>query len=47
MRVAIAEVDGSNAREFGFGTSGPWHPGEPVGTNEPTPDPDESFARER
>jgi Tol biopolymer transport system component len=26
--LAIADADGSNVREFGFGASGPWHPGE-------------------
>lgn len=26
--LAIADADGSNVREFGFGGSGPWHPGE-------------------
>jgi len=26
--LAIADADGSNVREFGFATSGPWHPGE-------------------
>jgi Tol biopolymer transport system component len=25
--LAIADSDGSNVREFGFGASGPWHPG--------------------
>jgi Tol biopolymer transport system component len=25
--LAIADADGSNVREFGFGASGPWHPG--------------------
>lgn len=26
--LAIADADGSNVRAFGFGASGPWHPGE-------------------
>jgi hypothetical protein len=26
--LAIAEADGSSVRQFGFGESGPWHPGE-------------------
>ena len=26
--LAIADADGSNVRAFGFGFSGPWHPGE-------------------
>ena len=26
--LAIADADGSNVRTFGFGASGPWHPGE-------------------
>jgi Tol biopolymer transport system component len=26
--LAIADADGSNVREFGFGVPGPWHPGE-------------------
>ena len=25
--LAIADADGSNVREFGYGASGPWHPG--------------------
>ena len=25
--LAIVDADGSNVREFGFATSGPWHPG--------------------
>ena len=25
--LAIADADGSNVREIGFGASGPWHPG--------------------
>ena len=25
--LAIADADGSNIREFGFGSAGPWHPG--------------------
>ena len=45
LQLAIADADGSNAREFGFGTSGPWHPGGPVEANEPTPTTVESFAR--
>jgi Tol biopolymer transport system component len=28
--LAIADADGSNVREFGYGASGPWHPGTPV-----------------
>lgn len=27
LRLAIADADGSNVREFGFAASGPWHPG--------------------
>ena len=41
--LAIADADGSNVREFGYGTSGPWHPGEPVQPDETTLD--ESFER--
>jgi hypothetical protein len=26
--LAIADSPGSNVREFGFGFTGPWHPGE-------------------
>jgi Tol biopolymer transport system component len=33
--LAIADADGSNARRFGFGTSGPWHPA--PGVDHPTP----------
>jgi len=29
--LAIADADGSNVREFGFGFSGPWHPSESSG----------------
>jgi hypothetical protein len=34
--LAIADADGSNVREFGFGASGPWHPGIPA-IDEPAP----------
>ena len=29
--LSIADADGSNVRTFGFGVSGPWHPGTPLG----------------
>ena len=32
--LAIANADGSNVREFGFGASGPWHPAPPTGGNQ-------------
>lgn len=35
--LAIADADGSNVREFGFGASGPWHPGSPIDDAPPTP----------
>ena len=45
LTLAIADADGSNVREFGFGTSGPWHPAGAAPANEITPTPSESFAR--
>jgi WD40-like Beta Propeller Repeat len=33
--LTIADADGSNVREFGFGASGPWHPGGPTETGPP------------
>ena len=27
LGLSIADADGSNVRTFGFGASGPWHPG--------------------
>lgn len=32
--LAIADADGSNVLTFGFGASGPWHPGTATGTKE-------------
>ena len=38
--LAIANADGSDVREFGFGASGPWHPGTPEDdVEEPTSTP--------
>lgn len=38
--LAIANADGSGVREFGFGASGPWHPGTPEDdVEEPTSPP--------
>jgi hypothetical protein len=38
--LAIANADGSDVREFGFGASGPWHPGTPEdAVEEPTSPP--------
>ena len=43
--LAIADADGSNVREFGYATSGPWHPSASTQADETSPTPDESFAR--
>jgi hypothetical protein len=40
--LAIADADGSNVREFGFGAAGPWHPGTPSPSDESTPSPQPS-----
>jgi Tol biopolymer transport system component len=45
LQLAIADADGSNERAFGFGTSGPWHPGPSVRPDEFTTEPSESFTR--
>jgi WD40-like Beta Propeller Repeat len=37
--LAIADVDGSNIREFGYAASGPWHPGAGGGEDEDVLDP--------
>jgi hypothetical protein len=34
--LTIADADGSNVREFGFGFAGPWHPGESSDAAGPT-----------
>lgn len=44
--LAIADADGSNVREFGFGASGPWHPGTLVDrVGAPRPSPSSGFSR--
>ena len=37
--LAIADADGSNVRKFSYGSSGPWHPGTPSPSVEPTVEP--------